>query len=171
MCDSCLRPWAWAWGTEDPPGYTQTAREVFLPAGVAAAAAAAIFCARRSALLFARGAMVGACRLLGRGRGFAGLASFALPLLVADAVLAAVDTEGREAEVDGREVDVGGREAEGGGREAEGGAREAGRCVLGGVLVENMEVTRDIRGRDGVGWTDAAEGGREMEGRAELVPL
>ena len=107
--------------------------------------------------MFARGAIVGACRLLGRGRGFAGLASpFALPLLVADAVLVAVDMEGREAEVGGRE---------------DGGGREVERWVLAAVLVEDVEVTRDATGREGVGWTDAAEGGREIEGRAELVPL
>lgn len=132
--------------------YTHKVRGVaaadFLPAGVtAAAAAAAIFCARRSALLFARGAMVGAWRLLGRG--FAGLASFVLPLLVADVVLADVDTE---------------REVEGGGREV-----EVEHCVL--VVVLEAGVMRDAMGRDGDGWTDAAEGGREMEGRAELVPL
>lgn len=99
----------------------------------------------------ARGAMVGACRLLGRGRGFAGVASaFALPLLVADVVLAVVDIEGREADVGGREVE---------------------RCVLVVVLAEDVEVTRDVMGRDGVGWTDAAEGGRETVGRVELVPL
>ena len=101
--------------------------------------------------MFARGTIVGACRLLGRGRGFAGVASaFALPLLVADAVLAAADTEEREADVDGREVE---------------------RCVLVVVRAEDAGVTRDVMGREGVGWTDAAEGGRETVGRVELVPL
>jgi len=40
---------------------------------------AAIFCALSNALLFALGAIVGACKLLGRGLGFAGVGVGAVP--------------------------------------------------------------------------------------------
>lgn len=51
-------------------------------------AAPAILAARNNALLLGLGAIVGACRLLGRGRGFAGASTLGAPL-VAPLVLGA----------------------------------------------------------------------------------
>ncbi len=115
-------------------------------AGVAPNAALAIFAARSSALLFVRGATIGACKLLGRGRGFAGAAgsSFSfgagvgLALGTVGAVFDANAAEGRGA----------------------------------GLVVEVREVVRESARRAGAApaAVDAAEGGRENVGRAELVP-
>lgn len=114
-------------------------------AGVAPSAALAIFAARSSALLFVRGATVGACKLLGRGRGFAGAtgSSFGAGVGLARGTVGAVfDANAAE------------------GRGA-------------GLAVEVSEVVRESARRAGAGpaVVDAAEGGRENVGRAELVPL
>ena len=58
------------------------------------------------------------------------------PLLVADAVLAAVGMEGGGVDMEGREADVGGCEVE--------------CCILVGVRTEDMEVTRDAMGHEGI---------------------
>jgi len=121
--------------------YTLTAlgvAEVFVFTGgtAAAAAAVAIFAARRRALLLVRGVMAGACTLLGRGLGLAGVAA----PLVDGRVVTPADVDGREADVD---VD----------------RREA---VL---TAEGCETTREGVGRDAGIWTEATEAGRETETR------
>ena len=111
-------------------------------------AALAIFAALSSALLFVRGATVGAWRLLGRGRGFAGVsaaggeAPFALPFAFGTTP---------------EDFDVGARDG-----------REPAVPVL---RVPVREVVRvRVAGRK-AGCREAAEGGRAREGREEDVPL
>ena len=124
-------------------------------------AAPAIFAARNNALLLGLGVMVGACRLLGRGRGFAGAsalvaeAPLAVPLVLGAVPLVLGTTPlvlGAMPFVLGTAlVDLGA-------------GRRDGR---GPVPVDILEVVRERAGREGA----AAEGGREMTGRAEDVPL
>ena len=135
----------------DAAHYARTARGAagagFPLAGVAPIAAPAIFAALSSALLFGRGAIVGACRLLGRGFGFAGAAvaagaavPFAFPFVF------------------GAMPDV-----------LVVGARE-GRAVDGRGAVSDVGRVR-VEGRDDAGCTDAADGGRARLGREDGTPL
>lgn len=118
-------------------------------------AAPAIFAARNNALLFGLGAIVGAWRLLGRGRGLAGASAFgaappSLAVLVALAAPFVVLDDLRTAAAD---LEMGAVDGRGPGR----------------VVV--AEVVREMEGRGAAGWTDAADGGRGMTGRAVDVPL
>lgn len=108
-------------------------------------AAPAIFAALSSALLFVLGAITGACRLLGRGRGFAGASSFGGASPFAFPFALRTDPDGfADAAVDGR----------GPGR------------------VPTSEVVRDSAGRvTPLVAIDAADGGRARLGRAEGTPL
>lgn len=117
-------------------------------------AAPAIFAARNNALLLGLGVIVGACRLLGRGRGFAGASTLGVvaPLVVPFVLGAAPFVLGSTPFVLGTAlVDLGA-------------GRRDGR---GPVPVDTLEVVRERAGRD----AEAAEGGREITGRAEDVPL
>ena len=105
-------------------------------------AAPAIFAALSSALLFVLGATVGACRLLGRGRGFAGASSFgsACPLAFG------TDCDDfADGAVDGR---------------------DAGRPALREVVRDSAGRETPL-----VCCIDAAEGGRAKDGREEGTPL
>ena len=98
--------------------------------------------------MFVLGATVGACRLLGRGRGFAGAAdsaaasvAFAVPLAIPLALVAEPD------------------DLAAGATEGRGAVRAPARDV------------RDSMGREVEGCAEAAEGGRATLGREVDVPL
>lgn len=125
--------------------YTLTALDVvavaaFALTGGAAAAVVAIFAARSSALLFVRGAIVGACTL-GRGLGL-GLAESAVAAgSPAEAVAETIpaDVEGRDTEDERRET--GGRDVAGCVDAAEAGRERGTRPE--GALLEVLEEERD----------------------------
>ena len=122
-------------------------------------AALAIFAARSRALLFVRGAMVGADKLLGRGAGrLAGAGVGGAPLDAAVEVDAAEDVAPFAFPFAFRTAPA---EREAGAVEGRGAGRAAG------VLVVRASVVR----AGAAGCTDAAEGGRAKLGREVGVPL
>ena len=72
------------------------------------------------------------------------------PLLVADAVLAAVGMEGGAVGIEGGAVGMEGGGVDMEGREADVGGSEVECCILVGVRTEDVEVTRDAMGREGI---------------------
>ncbi len=130
-------------------------------------AAPAIFAARNNALLLGLGVIVGACRLLGRGRGFTGAAALGVAApapLVVPIVLGVVAPLTVPLVLGAAAALAAPFVLRTGAPVGLGAGRRDGR---GPVPADALDVVRERGGREGA----AADGGREMMGRAEVVPL